>query len=206
MADTKISDRKRKSPKRLAVVEAARLEFFANGFKETSMDKIAATANVSKRTVYDHFPSKDDLFQAIVDQILERVGEMPRCPYCSERPVKDQLLEIGMNFAETITDQKFMQLCKVVLSHFIQAPVWAHNTLKAHEKTRRDMIELFTAANDEGRMNIPDVALAATQFCGLIKESIFWPEVMAGQEPVKASYVKMIVETSVDIFLSHYEK
>ena len=44
--------------KRAAIVEAAIDEFRASGYEATSMDRIAARAEVSKRTVYNHFPSK----------------------------------------------------------------------------------------------------------------------------------------------------
>ncbi|MFP4904840.1 TetR/AcrR family transcriptional regulator, partial [Paraburkholderia sp. BR14261] len=39
--------------KRAAIVAAAIDEFLASGFDATSMDRIAARANVSKRTVYN---------------------------------------------------------------------------------------------------------------------------------------------------------
>ena len=54
--------KRRKSLKRAAVIEAATEEFLTYGYFGTSMDRIAEAANVSKRTVYDHFPSKEDLF------------------------------------------------------------------------------------------------------------------------------------------------
>ena len=47
-APLRLTDRKRE-----AIVAAAITEFRANGFEVTSMDKIAATAGVSKRTVYN---------------------------------------------------------------------------------------------------------------------------------------------------------
>ena len=50
----RLTDRKRE-----AIIQAAIAEFRDNGFKVTSMDRIAARAEVSKRTVYNHFPSKD---------------------------------------------------------------------------------------------------------------------------------------------------
>ncbi|WP_390888393.1 TetR/AcrR family transcriptional regulator, partial [Leclercia adecarboxylata] len=52
---TRLTDRKR-----AAILEAAVAEFRAFGFAGTSMDRIAATAEVSKRTVYNHFASKDE--------------------------------------------------------------------------------------------------------------------------------------------------
>lgn len=52
-APQRLTDRKRE-----AIIQAAIAEFRANGFEITSMDKIAATAGVSKRTVYNHFLAK----------------------------------------------------------------------------------------------------------------------------------------------------
>lgn len=48
---------------------AAIAEFRDNGFEVTSMDKIAATAGVSKRTVYNHFQSKEELFTEILHKL-----------------------------------------------------------------------------------------------------------------------------------------
>ena len=42
-----------------AILKAAVAAFRKNGYASTSMDQIAADAGVSKRTVYNHFPSKD---------------------------------------------------------------------------------------------------------------------------------------------------
>lgn len=64
---TRLTDRKRD-----AIVQAAIEEFRQHGFNGTSMDRVAAAAEVSKRTVYNHFPSKEDLFEAILMLMWER--------------------------------------------------------------------------------------------------------------------------------------
>lgn len=53
-------------------MQAAIEEFRQHGFNGTSMDRVAAAAEVSKRTVYNHFPSKEDLFEAILMLMWER--------------------------------------------------------------------------------------------------------------------------------------
>ncbi len=195
---------RRKSPKRAAVIEAATEEFLSHGFTGTSMDRIAEAANVSKRTVYDHFPSKDDLFQAIIDEILERVRDMPAHEYSEEKELEEQLLAIGGTFASTITSKDFMKLSRVVISRFIQSPEWAHNTVKAHARLRQDMIAFFKAGKRDGRLRVNDPEKAAAQFCGLIKEIAFWPELMAGQKPVTTRERNAAVKSAVEIFLDHY--
>ena len=46
------------------IIQAADALFYGEGIRSTSMDAIAAKASVTKRTIYYHFPSKDDLIAA----------------------------------------------------------------------------------------------------------------------------------------------
>jgi AcrR family transcriptional regulator len=46
------------------IIQAADTLFYGEGIRSASMDAIAARAGVTKRTIYYHFPSKDDLIAA----------------------------------------------------------------------------------------------------------------------------------------------
>src|SRR5215469_12487854 len=46
------------------IIQAAGALFYGEGIRSASMDAIAARASVTKRTIYYHFPSKDDLIAA----------------------------------------------------------------------------------------------------------------------------------------------
>ncbi|MFY9784608.1 MAG: helix-turn-helix domain-containing protein, partial [Pseudolabrys sp.] len=46
---------------RLRILDAAFGLFWRQGFLRVSMDEIAARAGITKRALYQHFPSKDDL-------------------------------------------------------------------------------------------------------------------------------------------------
>ena len=54
--------RTKSEEKRQQIIEASTCLFSELGFAQTSMDKIAKKAGVSKQTVYSHFGSKDELF------------------------------------------------------------------------------------------------------------------------------------------------
>jgi AcrR family transcriptional regulator len=53
------------------VMAAARAAFARGGYLETSLDRIAADAGVSKGAVYAYYPAKLDLFLAVTDEVLE---------------------------------------------------------------------------------------------------------------------------------------
>ncbi len=52
--------------KRDQILQAARRCFYEYGITATGVDTIAAAAQVSKRTLYNHFPSKDELLFAYI--------------------------------------------------------------------------------------------------------------------------------------------
>jgi len=60
------------------LLEAALQEFSSRGYYLTQMDHVAATAGVSKALVYQHFPSKEELFAAVTEQVV--AGFMGRLP------------------------------------------------------------------------------------------------------------------------------
>jgi AcrR family transcriptional regulator len=64
--------------RRLAILDAARSAFAEGGFHQTSLDAVAEQAGVSKALIYEHFASKRELYQAMlemhVEELIERIG------------------------------------------------------------------------------------------------------------------------------------
>ncbi len=61
------------------IVAAARRNFFANGFRGVTMDDLAQDLGISKKTLYEHFPSKSALVEAaIFDKFQDIDAEMER--------------------------------------------------------------------------------------------------------------------------------
>ena len=67
----KTQKKSRAAIKRDSILEAAIRAFRDVGYECTSMDRIAELAGASKRTVYNHFPSKEALFQAVVARLFD---------------------------------------------------------------------------------------------------------------------------------------
>jgi AcrR family transcriptional regulator len=58
--------RRSRAETRRHILDAAYGLFWRQGFLRVSMDDIAARANITKRALYQHFPSKDDLIKSAV--------------------------------------------------------------------------------------------------------------------------------------------
>jgi TetR/AcrR family transcriptional regulator of autoinduction and epiphytic fitness len=57
--------------KAVQILKGAMQEFLHYGYAGTSMDRVAATAGVSKPTVYSYFHDKEGLFQALVKYVAQ---------------------------------------------------------------------------------------------------------------------------------------
>ena len=53
------------------IVKNALNNFMQYGFKTFTMDDLASTMGMSKKTLYEHFPSKHNLVEAVLDYALE---------------------------------------------------------------------------------------------------------------------------------------
>jgi AcrR family transcriptional regulator len=61
------------SRRRVEIFNAAVHLFLEKGFNETSMREIAAAAGVGKSTLYDYFPTKDEILVSMVEERLKEL-------------------------------------------------------------------------------------------------------------------------------------
>ena len=67
LSKEKIKERKRreKEARRAKIIESAKNMFLSKGFDNTTMEKIAIDAELSKGSLYNYFNSKDELYLAV---------------------------------------------------------------------------------------------------------------------------------------------
>ncbi len=76
------------------ILEQAQERFFAYGFMNVSMDEIASVLGMSKKTVYNHFPSKTKLIEAIIEEHI--ISAISRYKQIVNSPLKyiDKLYKV----------------------------------------------------------------------------------------------------------------
>ena len=58
------------------IVNAARSLFTDYGYKKVSMEEIASKAGVTKKTIYNYFHDKEELFEYFIKEELEKMTEV----------------------------------------------------------------------------------------------------------------------------------
>ena len=196
---SRLTDRKRQ-----AIVDAAIVEFRANGFEATSMDKIAARAEVSKRTVYNHFPSKDELFADILLRLWESSVAQSDLVYQPQLPLRGQLADLLRQKLAMLGDQNFLDLARVAIAETIHAPERAHAMVARMGEREEGVTVWIRAAQADARLKPCDPVFAAHLLQGQVKAFAFWPQVTMGKPPLSAAMQAALVDTAVDMFLNYY--
>ena len=93
------------SRKYRALIEAAEERFGAVGFKKANVDEIAARAGVSKPLIYRYFPSKEALYEVVVERIVtqwcDAVTGAARRSTPSTAHTLRSILEASLGFARS---------------------------------------------------------------------------------------------------------
>jgi len=191
--------------KKQAIIEAAIAEFKKNGYKTTSMDQIAATAGVSKRTVYNHFASKELLFDAILTQLLTLFTTSVSITYRPDDSLSAQLIDIAQQELGLLSDPAFIDLAKVIMAEAIHSPQRINEALAEVENRDGNLSSWITAAVTNGALQVDDVDFAAMQFFALLKAFCFWPQVVQGQPFPDKVQQESIIASAVKMFLGSYQ-
>jgi TetR/AcrR family transcriptional regulator of autoinduction and epiphytic fitness len=196
---TRLTDRKRD-----AIVQAAIVEFRANGYEATSVDKVAARAEVSKRTLYNHFPSKEELFAAILHVLWESSASALQRAYEPSRPVREQLLELLQGKLAMLGDDHFLALARVAIAAGLHSPERAQEIVARIGEKEGGMLEWMRAAQKHGALKAGDAAQAVKQLESLVKGVAFWPQVAMGQPRLTPAAQKKLAVATADLFLAYY--
>lgn len=195
----RLTDRKRE-----AIVRAAVEEFRSAGYEATSMDRIAAVAGVSKRTVYNHFPSKEELFALILEELWQSSVASIELPYRADQPLDLQLLQLLRQKLDLLGDANFIDLARVAMAEIIHSPERAQAIVCRMGEKESGVSAWIRAAIADGRLREVDPEFAGHQLQGLVKSFAFWPQVTMGQAPLAPAERTRVAESAVAMFLGFY--
>ena len=186
------------------ILDAALVSFAANGYKGTNLRDLAAGMGLSKSALYKHYASKEDIWNAVIDQMevyysehFGSVGNMPEMPEsCGE------LYRMTMKMLRfTMHDTKVILTRRLLLTEQFRDERARHfATLHFLTSTKEIYTHVFAAMMERGVLKKDDPEMLAFAFTAPISALIQYCD----REPEKEQEIMRQIEGFVNHFIDTY--
>ena len=187
--------------RRKAFVDAAREAFFTNGYAGTTMSSIASKVGGSKTTLWSYFPSKEDLFEAVVDSIVEEYGDALAVDLPLDEPVPEVLRRFGNLLMTKLTATPILSLFRLVVGEAERFPHLAKTFYDRGPRRGKARAAIWVGekmARGELRMGNP--LRAVQHFTGLCQSGLYQFAVLGLPEGRDLDRLAAEIDDAVDIF------
>lgn len=188
------------------VLDAAVRLLLTSSIRAISMAAIATEAGVSRRTVFNHFPSKETVFAAAMERVWARLpmAEITSSTEALAHP-EATLTEIGRAIVSFWLPQRAIDIARMVIRESIHYPELSGTYIERGKRPTLDaLIAYLSRLAADGRMEIADADLAARQFVGLINEPLVFYRVLGLQELPTRDRADLVVAEAVKMFIARY--
>jgi AcrR family transcriptional regulator len=146
----------------------ARAAFLREGYAAASMSEIAAKIGGSKATLYSYFPSKKDLFAAVIEdevrQMLAPLFEMDQ----TQGAFRKVLEQFGRRFLDLLLAEDSVAFYRLVVAESARFPEVGQAAYQFGVQRGLDHLAgLFAAAMERGELRRADASVAVAQFLDL---------------------------------------
>ena len=185
-----------------AVVEAAARLFLERGFGAVSMDELAVAAGVARRTLYNQFASKEEIFREMLVGLSAQLETAFPPGIETQGDVEDVLRLVAHMILELHKQPEYLGFLRMVVADSRQFPWIAAELAAVMDPLSDRLVRYLAHLTAMGVLNCRNPLLAAHQFMGILNEFSLWPW-MIGRESLPVPPEEIIDET-VRMFLEHY--
>lgn len=186
------------------ILSAATRLFLSEGFGETSIDAIVEKSGGSKATLYSYYPTKADLFRAVVDSIVT-TQEGPELR--SLENVRETLVTFAEHRLAIVFSSNHRALMRLIISerdrfpdiarmYYEQGPLHSHMVL-------RDYFEVLI---ERGMIDIRSADEACEFFRGMLMHQRYIEQLYLDASPLSEEEIGVKARHVVDRFLEAYHQ
>lgn len=189
------------SDKRRQILAGSREVFLSAGFDGASMGEIARAAGVSKGTLYVYFPSKEELFAALVTEECQRTAEACFDMDADADP-REALTQVGHRYIRAMMEPAHVRTVRMVIGVAEKLPQIGRAYLQAGQEAGVQRLgDSLRPKVERGELAIGDIELAAWQFIVGCHAKLVMPQVFGDARPPDEAAIERLVDHTVDAFL-----
>ena len=187
---------------REVIVAAATRLFLERGFGAVSMDELAAAAGVARRTLYNQFESKEQIFREMLQRVSGQLEHAFPPGIETQGDVEAVLRLVGQMILKLHKNRDYLGFLRMVVADSRQFPWIAEEFAAVMDPQTERLVRLLAHLTSMGVLNCRNPTLAAHQFMGALNDLSLWPW-MLGRERIPVGDEELVDET-IRMFLEHY--
>ncbi|MEG8222394.1 TetR/AcrR family transcriptional regulator [Sphingomonas sp. HH69] len=195
----------RRLDRRDAILTVAKAYFLEHGYAGTTMSGIAAALGGSKGTLWNHFPSKEDLFSAVLDRVATAYRAQLSQILDPCGVLEPTLLRACRSLLDKVCSTEAIALHRLIYAESGRFPELSRIFFElAPRHTRALLADYISGAMDRGQLRRDDPADAARVLMAMAMAGSH-QQLMIGRitEPSSAQ-MQADVDLAVDLFLRGY--
>jgi AcrR family transcriptional regulator len=181
--------------RRASIIETARRTFIELGMVGTTTDVVANRCRISKQTLYRLFPSKSELFIAVVAAHRQTMLDLPR-PAEEDAPLKEIIGRIFMIDIEVEQEKERQAFIHMVMRESHQVPDLMEILFReGPETSHRQLADWLAGQMSKGRLHLEDPTNGARMLMDLL---------FSGPGPIKWKNLaerRRYMEQAIDLFV-----
>jgi AcrR family transcriptional regulator len=191
---------RRQAKKRDEILTVATDVFLKEGYGRASMEQVHTRLGGSKRTLYNHFPSKEVLFEAIVSTVSDRVLAALR-PSLGDGDLRTALNRMGSDYLLVLLSPDGLALYRAMVSEAPHFPELARTFFEnGPGRASHHLASFFRDQKANGLLNVEDPQIAAEHFLGAVRGDVHLAAVLSAKRPSE-QLIKTSVAQAVETFL-----
>jgi AcrR family transcriptional regulator len=196
------SRRVSQTERRAQLIDSAEEVFLENGYHLTTMDDVARRAGMSKKTIYVVFPSKADLFDAL---LLDRLEPISAPIPDDDRPLAEVLCEFLTTYARLALSPRRMELTRLMIAESHQSPDVAKAIQRLPICRGEGALDSWLRIQARrGKLTLRDSREAGAMLLGMSIGEMLLVQLLKAQPALNKAQITRRIESSVRMFLNTY--
>ncbi|MBB3665483.1 AcrR family transcriptional regulator [Prauserella sediminis] len=143
--------------------------FLDNGFAGTTMEAVARTAGITKRTLYGRYPDKHALFLDVVQWAMTEYKWADPVPVGDTDDIALALTDIARAAVARALDPDLVRLNRILLLEAERLPELTRTAQSRSWSPRmKAVMTVLQRHQDRGEVQLDDIEVAAEQFLALV--------------------------------------
>jgi len=159
------------------ILEAAAELFSRKGYQGTTTRAIAQACGINEAILFRFFPTKRDLYEALLDRILHTWREeiLPAFSEYDSLPLEESLLKISQAIVEQVHQDP--RLIRIMLYSSLESAEYAHGFFRKELPLNQFLEKFFHQRVKRGEIHLTHIPLVVKTFLALLFQYLTMKEI-----------------------------